>query len=392
MRVDYTPEQKALRSELRAYFDRLMTPEVRRELGGGMHGGDTFKRIVRQIGADGWLGVGWPVEYGGQGRTAVEQQIFVDESRRAGAPLPFVTLNTVGPALIALGSEEQKRTFLPRILAGEIHFAIGYTEPDSGTDLASLKTTAVRDGDGWVINGTKVFTSGADHADYIWLAARTDPNVSKHKGITLFIVDTDQSGFRTTPIHTVGGGATTMTYYDGVRVPDGRVVGPVDGGWKVITLQLNHERMGLAAFAGQTRRRLDQVVEWARETEGENGRALSEQPWVQLALGECFARLEALQVMNWRMAWELEQGRLDPARASAVKVYGSETVIEAYRLLLEVLGPAGVVRRDSPGALLRGDIEQEARGCQINTFGGGVNEIQREIVAMLGLGMPRAPR
>jgi alkylation response protein AidB-like acyl-CoA dehydrogenase len=369
-----------------------MTPEVRRELGDGMHGGPAYRRVVRQLGADGWLGVGWPVEYGGQGRTAIEQQIFVDESRRAGAPLPFVTLNTVGPALIELGTDEQKRAFLPGILAGEIHFAIGYTEPESGTDLASLQTTAVRDGDDWVINGTKVFTSGADHADYIWLAARTDPAASRHKGITLFIVATDQPGFRATPIHTVGGGHTTMTYYENVRVPGNRVIGPVDGGWKVITLQLNHERMGLAAFSGQARRRLDQVVAWARETRAGDGRPVAEQPWVQLALGECFARLEALQVLNWRMAWELEQGRLDPAHASAVKVFGSESVIEAYRLMLEVLGPAGTVRRGSPGALLHGDIEQEARGCQINTFGGGVNEIQREIIAMLGLGMPRPPR
>jgi alkylation response protein AidB-like acyl-CoA dehydrogenase len=391
MYVDYTPDQKALRDELADYFSHLITPEVRAELG-PMHGGETFSRIVRRMGADGWLGVGWPREYGGQGRTAIEQQIFIDEARKAGAPIPFVTLSTVGPALIAIGTDEQKQEFLPGILAGELHFAIGYTEPESGTDLASLSTSAVKQGDEWIINGTKVFTSGADHSDYIWLAARTDPDVKKHRGITLFIVDTKQPGFRATPIHTLGGGHTTMTYYDDVRVPDSRIVGKVHGGWKVITLQLNHERMGLAAFAGQARLHMEQVAAWARETEVENGRPLAETPWVQLALGECFARLEALKVLNWRMAWELEAGRLDPAHASAVKVYGSECVIEVYRLLHEVLGPAGTLRRDSPGALLRGDIEQASRGAPINTFGGGVNEVQREIIAMLGLGMPRSPR
>ena len=171
------------------------------------------------MGADGWLGVGWPKEWGGQGRTAIEQLIWFEEARRAGAPLPFVTLNTVGPALIARGSEAQKRRFLPAILRGEIHFAIGYSEPDAGTDLASLKTRAVRDGDDYVVNGTKIFTSGADAADYVWLACRTDPAAPKHKGISILIVDTKLPGFSATPIHTLGGGHTNMTYYENVRVP-----------------------------------------------------------------------------------------------------------------------------------------------------------------------------
>ena len=391
MYVDYTDEQKALRTELRAYYEKLITPEVRAELK-SLEISDAHRRVIRKIGADGWLGVGWPVEWGGQGRTGIEQQIWFEETRRAGAPLPFVTINTVGPALIARGNQAQKDFYLRKILAGEIHFAIGYTEPESGTDLASLKTTAVRDGDHYVVNGTKIFTSGADGADYIWLACRTDPNAPKHRGISILIVDTSSPGFSCSPIETLGGGKTTMTYYEDVRVPVDNLVGEENAGWKLITLQLNHERIGLAAFGAAALGVLDEVVEWARETESEDGRPVADTPWVQLALGEAHARLAALRLMNWRIAVDLEQGILDPASASAAKVYGSETVIEVYRLLLEVLGEAGTVADGSPGTLLRGRLEREWRGCQINTFGGGVNEIQREIVAMLGLGLPRAPR
>jgi len=389
--VDHTPEQKALRAELRAYFAELMTPEIRAGLSGA-EGGPAFRRVVRQMGADGWLGVGWPKEYGGQGRTAIEQQIWFEEARMAGAPLPFVTLNTVGPTLMEKGTEEQKRRFLPGILAGEIHFAIGYTEPEAGTDLASLATRAERVGDHYVVNGTKIFTSGADDADYIWLACRTDPDAPKHKGISILIVDTGLPGFSVSPIETVGGARTSMTYYENVRVPADMLVGPENGGWKLMTLQLNHERVGLAAFGSFALEMFEEVREWARETEDADGRPVCDREWVRLALAECYARLQALKVMNWRLAWELEQGILEPAHASAAKVYSSETVIDIYGLLLEVVGVAGTVEALSPGAFLRGRLEREWRSCQVNTFGGGVNEIQREIVAMLGLGMPRAPR
>jgi alkylation response protein AidB-like acyl-CoA dehydrogenase len=391
MFIDHTPEQEALRRELREYYARLITPEVRAELK-GMEGGPTHRRIVRQIAADGWLGVGWPKEYGGQGRTGIEQQIWFEETRRAGAPLPFVTINTVGPALIEKGNEEQKKRFLPGILAGEIHFAIGYTEPEAGTDLASLTTTAVRDGDHYVVNGTKSFTSGANDADYIWLACRTDPDAPKHRGISILMVDTGLAGFSWSPIRTVGGATTTMTYYENVRVPADMLVGEENGGWKLMTLQLNHERVGLAAFGSAALQIFDDVMTWARETQDEEGRPVAEKPWVQMALGEAYALLDALKVMNWKTGWELEQGRLDPAHASAVKVYVTETVIEVYRLLLEVLGVVGTLRAGSPGAVTAGRIEQESRAFQINTFGGGVNEIQREIVAMLGLRLPRVPR
>ncbi len=391
MYVDLTPEQLELRKRLREYFAQLMTPERKAGIR-NLEGGKIFRETVRQMGKDGWLGVGWPKEYGGGGLSAVEQLIFVDELRRAGAPLPFVTLNTVGPCLMEHGSEEHKRDFLPLILHGKTHFAIGYTEPDAGTDLAALKTSAVKDGDEWVINGTKIFTSGADDADYIWLAARTDPDAKKHQGISIFIVDTKLPGFSAAPIHTVGGGHTCMSYYENVRVADSMLVGGLGNGWRLITTQLNHERIGLAAFGGIAFEHMDNLVAWAAETRRPDGGRVIDDVRVQIALGEAQARLEAIKVMNWRMAWALERDELDPAMASAVKVSSTESLIEVYRLMLEVLGPVGALRSGSAAAALEGRISQEMRACQINTFGGGVNEVQREIVAMAGLRMPRAPR
>jgi 3-oxocholest-4-en-26-oyl-CoA dehydrogenase alpha subunit len=391
MHVDHTPEQKALRAELRNYFASLVTPELRAQLH-GLETSPLHKKLIRQMGRDGWLGVGWPVEYGGQGRTAIEQLIWFEEARRAGAPIPFVTLNTVGPCLMAAGSEAQKQKFLRGILAGEVHFAIGYSEPDAGTDLASLKTSAVRDGDHYVVNGTKIFTSGADAADYVWLAVRTDPAAPKHKGISILIVDTKSPGFSCAPIYTVGGGHTNMTYYENVRVPVDMVVGVENQGWRLITLQLNHERIGLAAFSSYAQRLYEETVEWACKTEAEDGRPVGEKPWVQSCLGEAHARLEAMKIFNWRMAWELEQGTVNPAMASAAKVHSTEAVIEVYRLLLEVVGMPGALRPGSAGGVLRGELETEWRHCQINTFGGGVNEVQRELIGMFGLGLPRAAR
>ena len=391
MYVDFTESQMALRDELRDYFAKLITPDIRPQLR-GMESGDLYKQVVRQMGSDRWLGVGWPEAYGGRGFGAVEQFIWFDEARRAGAPIPFVTLNTVGPALMAHGSELQKEKFLRGILAGELHFAIGYSEPDAGTDLAALKTAAVREGDEYVINGTKIFTSGAESADYVWLACRTDPNVRKHKGITMLIVDTRDPGFSFSPIHTVGDGRTNMSYYRDVRVPVEMRVGDENAGWKLITLQLNHERVGLAAFSGYGGKLLDDTVEWACKTSAADGRPVADQPWVQACLGEAYARVEAMKVMNWRMAWQMEQGDPSPVLSSASKVFSTETLIEVYRLLLEVLGMPGVIKADSPGAQLQGEVEREWRMCQINTYGGGVNEVQREIVAMMGLELPRAPR
>jgi alkylation response protein AidB-like acyl-CoA dehydrogenase len=390
--LDYTPEQRALRAELRAYLAELMSPEVRETIGSPGEGSEAFRPVVRQLGKDGWLGLGWPKEYGGQGRPAIDQYIMFDEVQRAGVPFPFVTVTTIGPALMRFGTEEQKAAFLPGMLSGDLNFAVGYSEPSAGTDLASLRTSAVLDGDEWVINGAKVFTSGANQADFIWLACRTEPDLPKHKGISIILVPTNSAGFRWTPIVTVGDVQTTATYYDDVRVPQDNLVGERGGGWRMITTQLNHERVGLAALGGRCWRLWAEVREWARTTPAPEGGVVLDRPWVRADLARCFTKLEGMKLLNWRMAAAIADEELNPADSSAVKFYGTETHVEVYRLLLGVLGTGAWLRPGSPGALLAGEVERAARSAQINTFGGGVNEVQREIVAAAGLGMARRAR
>ena len=386
MHLEETPDQLALRAELREYFARLLTPEVRHALDHETEGGETFRRIVRQMGTDGWLGIGWPVEYGGQGRPATDQFIFFTEVQRARAPFPFVTLSTVGPMIINHGTEQQKKFFLSGILAGEINCAIGYTEPEAGTDLASLRTRAVLDGDEWVINGNKIFTSGADQADYIWLACRTDPEAPKHKGISIIMVPTTTPGFSCTPIVTVGGVATTASYYDDVRVPKDALVGELHGGWRLITGQLNHERVGLAAVSALAFRLWDETAAWVAE------HGLADVGWIQADLAYTYALLEAQKLLTWRMTAAVAADTLGAADSSSVKVFGTESTVEIYHKLLGIVGSAGYLSPDSPGAVLHGDLERAGRQAQINTFGGGVNEIQREILATAGLGMKRSAR
>ncbi|MBB32098.1 MAG: acyl-CoA dehydrogenase [Acidimicrobiaceae bacterium] len=392
MLLQETPDQQAFRKEAREYFADLMTDEVRDALRGAHEISPVRRELFRKMGSDGMLGIGWPKEYGGQGRPPTDQFIFYDESVRANAPMPFVTLNTVGPTLMEMGSDEHKAFFLPKILSGEITFAIGYSEASAGTDLLSLTTRADKDGEEWVINGQKMWTSGANEADYVWLACRTDHEAKKHKGISIIIVPTDTPGFSFTPIVTVGQATTTATYYDEVRVPYSNLVGDLHGGWGLIASQLNHERVGLAAVSVLSFRLFDDVVEWAATSETGDGGSVIDIPWVQMDLAKCKAKLDALNLMNWRMTTAVEAGTLQPYHASTAKVYGTESVADVYHLLLGVIGATGHLRGGTPGATLRGELEAAGRSAQINTFGGGVNEIQREIVAWMGLGMSRGKR
>lgn len=387
MFVDLTPEQHALRLKVRDYFQNLMTPELRAALR-GMEGGDLYRDTIRKIGRDGWLALGWPKEHGGQGYAATEQLIFFEEANIAGAPLPFVTISTVGPALMEFGTDKQKAKFLQGIAAGEILFSIGYSEPGAGSDLAALKTTARLEGDHFVVNGNKLWTSGAEAADYIWLAARTDPNLPRHKGISILILDTKEAGFSHTVIPTCSN-PTAATYYDNVKVPADMLVGKLNGGWQLVTSQLNHERLGLGAWSDKVVGLFRRVFLWARARD-ENGRCAIDAPWVRSQLAECYARLEAMRLINFRIAADLEQGRMDVALASSTKVYGSESAIEILRKLSEIVGASGLVRAGSAAALLLGELEYEVRASVTLTFGGGTNEIQRGLVAQFGLGMPRA--
>jgi alkylation response protein AidB-like acyl-CoA dehydrogenase len=386
--LEYTPEQEELRAKIRADLEAVMTPERIAAIGDVMEGGPAIKDCVKALGAANLLGVGWPKEYGGHGFTAIEQFIFFEEARRVSAPLPIVTLNTVGPTLAQHGTEAQKTEFLPGILKGTVEFAIGYSEPDSGSDLASLRTTAVRDGDDYVINGQKMFTSGAASADYIWLAARTDPTAKKHKGISLFIVPTIAPGFSWRPLHTMPGVCTYYTFYDDVRVPASAMVGAENDGWKLVTTQLNFERAALGNL-GAIEPLFAKTLRWARSTELDGGRVI-DQPWVQLALARVEAQVAAYRILNLRVNATMSHGGLGMGEASAVKVFGTELTQQVARELLDVVNHNGT--RTGGTAPLRGSLESAYRTAVLNTFGGGANELQRDIIAMAGLGMPRAPR
>jgi alkylation response protein AidB-like acyl-CoA dehydrogenase len=392
MRLEYTPEQERLAGELRRYFADLMTPELREALqsGGDYGDGRAYRDVVRQLGRDGCLTLGWPEEYGGRGRPMLDQLIFTDEAAVAGVPVPFLTINTVGPTIMRYGTPEQKSFYLPRIAAGEIHFSIGYSEPEAGTDLASLRTRAVRVGDEYVITGQKMWTSLIQYADYVWLACRTDPDAPKHKGLSILIVPTDAPGFSWTPVRTVAGPTTSATYYSGVRVPTTALVGTENRGWPLITNQLNHERVALTS-AAPIRSALHEVRQWAQATKLSDGRRVVDQEWVQLILAQVHAKVEFLKLVNWKIAAEAAQAP-NPAAASATKVFGTELSVEAYRLLMEVVGASAYVQEGSPGAVLHGRLERMHRAALILTFGGGTNEVQRDIIAAAGLGLPAARR
>jgi len=393
MDISYTPEQQALKQKLAEYMSTIVTDDLLEEkkdpeLFEG--GGPVFKEKMLKMGRDGWLGFGWPVELGGQGHGPLEQYIFTEEIMSSGFPYPFLTIDTVGPMLAQHANDFIKETVVKDILKGEVIISIGYSEPNAGTDLASLTTRAERDGDDWIINGQKIWTSLGHYADYVWLAARTeqDPEVKKHKGITMFLVPTSFEGFSHTPIKTMGF-RTNATYYENIRLPDKYRVGEINSGWQLITGQLNRERLSIVN-PGMLTGVFEKVCKWCAETNDLNGVPLIKTQWVKENLAQVYKGLETLKMLCWKQAWAMQKGNPDMADASAAKVFGSEFFVEAYRLMLEVMGQAGTLAEGSEGAQLQGALEKRYRFGSTLTFGGGTNEIQREIVAGAGLWLPRA--
>lgn len=382
--LELTAEQRALKAELRAYFTGLADENEHRDMAQDRHG-ETYQRVVKQMGTDGWMGVGWPKEYGGHGLGEIEQTIFANEAQRADVHLPAVTLQTVGPTLIRYGTAKQKDMFLSRILAGDVHFAIGYSEPDAGTDLASLRTTAKRDGDHYVVNGQKLWTTGGHQADYVWLAVRTDPDAPKHKGISILIVDTSDPGYSFTPIITADRSHhVNATYYNDVRVPVDMLVGEENQGWKLITTQLNHERVMLGP-AGRLEGLRDRVADWATKT------GVIDRPDVRRVMGEVTTVFRVNELLNWEVARAAAVGEISVGDASSSKVFAADQV---QHLAADLVG---IVHRygdpaDSETDELMTYLDGQAKRNLVLTFGGGVQEVQRELIAMFGLGLPRVPR
>lgn len=392
MQIAYTEEHESLRHELRAYYANLLTPEVRDKLARAEGIGPDLRSVVRQMGQDRWLGVGWPTEFGGRGLGPMEQFVFFDESMRAGAPVPMLTINTVGPTIQHYGTQEQKEYFLPKILNGELHFCIGYSEPNAGSDLAALTTRAVRDGDEYIINGTKIWTSLASDADWCWLAVRTNPEVAKHKGISMILVDMKNTpGIVTQKLNLLPGHDICQVFFEDARVPAKNLVGEENGGWRLITNQLNHERVTLCS-SGMIEKYVDDTRRFAQTTKAADGKRIIDHEWVRLSFARVYARLSFLRLLNWKIAWAAQKGSLHPADASATKAFGTEFYLEACRAMMEIIGQAAYLPRGAAGSVLSSQLEQAYRGLLILTFGGGTNELQRDLIAMFGLGMPRADR
>ena len=391
MKIELTKNQQKLKDELKEYFSALLNKELLSEMSDPQFfegGGPEFKKALKIMGQDGWIGLSWPKEFGGKEFTPIEQYIFVEEIMRTGFPFPFLTTESVGPMIAQHGSDWAKETIAKSILRGETIFAIGYSEPNAGTDLASLKTQALPDKEGFKINGQKIWTSLANYADYIWLAARTNNEIKKHKGISMFIVPTDDDGFSYTPIQTLGDVTTNMTYYDDIYVSKDNLVGELNSGWNLITSQLNLERLALVNH-GPVDELYHQLLSLAKSTKVDSINVLSDIDWVKSNFAKIYSGLETLKLICWKQVWGMENNVLSMTDASLAKIYGSEYFIEAYRMMMEIFGELSIIRDDSL-SILNSRLERMYRTASILTFGGGTNEVQRDIISMAGLLMPRS--
>ena len=388
MDFSFTEEQERFRQEVSEWLDREMTPELRaenehREMGPGPHA----KAFQRHMGQAGYLGIGWPKEFGGQGAPPMNQYIFYEELSKRGVQIPSLTLSSVGPTIAMAGTEDQKQEYLPKILAGEIEFALGYTEPGAGTDLASLQTRAVIDGDDFVINGQKVFTLAAHHATHVWLAARTDPEARKHQGISIIIIPIDTPGITIRPLWHLGDGRTNEVFYEDVRVPRKNLMGELNRGWYLAATALDFERVGFGHY-GSMSTRMQRLIKYAKETH-RNGKPLSQDPLVRAKLAQLAMDTELVRLLDYRAAWMIEAGKVPNAEASAVKVFHSELSQRLADQAQHIMGLYGQLRPGSKHAPLDGKMEREYRGSYLMRFGAGTNEIQRNIIAQRRLGMPR---
>lgn len=385
----FTAEQEQFRRDIRRFLDEHVTEELRQENATSGHTpGPLAKRFLRLLGERGWLGVGWPKAYGGQGKTMIEQIIFYNELDLRDIHYGGLTITSLAMTIIKLASEEQKQQYLPRILRGELEICLGYTEPGAGSDLASLITRAERDGDDYLITGQKVFTTGAHYSSHIWLLARTAPELPRHKGLSVFIFPLDSPGVTVRPIYTMGGIRTNEVFLDHVRVPASAMIGAPNSGFYTVAVALDYERIFMGKYA-RLRRRFDELVACCRQLRrGE--RVLYDDPVVQDRLVTLHIAIERLRLLCLKSAWMVDQGKVPTAEASAQKVMASELEQRLAEEGMKILGPCGQLEYGSPHAPMEGRLVSSWLLAPMMRFGGGTNEIQRDIIAQRGLGLPRA--
>lgn len=387
----FNEQQEEFRQEVRGFLQKELTPDFLREFGGSPPAYLAYSpEFTRKLAQKGWLGIGWPKEWGGQGRPYMEQLVYNEELGYHGAPIGchFLAETIVGPTLMSVGSPEQKKEYLPRILAGEITFCLGYTEPGAGSDLASLQTHAVVKEDGYVVTGQKMFITLAQHARYCLLAARTDPNAPKHRGISLFIIDMKSKGITVQPTPAIADMIVNDLFFDEVRLPKTALVGEENHGWSYLGIALDYERAYSAAAAAYLRRTFEALLEYAKET-CRNGQPLSKDPRVRHKLAQLAVELEVGRMLGYRVAWLLEKGGVPFHEASIGKVFTSELERRLTTIGMEITGLYGQLRDGSKWAPLQGSMERACQLAFMVTIGGGTSEIQRSIIALMGLGLPR---
>jgi alkylation response protein AidB-like acyl-CoA dehydrogenase len=389
---DMGPAADAFRNEVRAWLAKHWTTDqqaahLRKPF--NEHGYD--REFSKLMGRDGWIGVGWPKQFGGQGRSATEQIAFITEMSNAGAPNHAHTTSEsiVAQALFLHGTKEQQNEWLPAIRQGERLFALGYSEPEAGSDLAALRTRAVRDGDDWVVNGQKLWSTGADKSDYMWLAVRTDPEAKKHAGISVLMVDLRSPGVTIRPSMALYGKTFSAQFYDDVRVPAKNMVGAVNNGWKVITDALAAERVMIGATRmAAIERAFDHLTEYLK-TAMAGGKPLKNDPVIRDRIGALAADIEVARQFQMRNSRLVEQGKVPLHEAAMGKVFSSELQERLGQTALDILGTGGLLSADVPNAPVGGEMEQLLRHAIMGMIGGGTSEIQRNVIAQRGLDLPR---
>ncbi|MSP79294.1 MAG: acyl-CoA dehydrogenase [Dehalococcoidia bacterium] len=389
----FTSQQLAFRQEVREWLKKELPPGWAQS-GGGEEGGDsegsfeTTRDFRRRMAVKGWLTLAWPKEYGGMGADALTQMVFNEEISYHRAPGPDNGVFMLGSTLILSGSEELKRRFLPAIARHEYTWCQGYSEPEAGSDLASLQTRGVEDGDDFVINGSKIWTSNAHNADMIFMLVRTDPTAQKHRGITFLIADMKSPGITVRPIVNMAGiHSFNQVFFDNVRVPKSNMVGEKNRGWYVATTLLDFERSGIAGFAG-ARRTLEDLFAFAKENK-KDGRPLADDPFVRKSLAERWIEAEAGTLMSYNVASMQAQGKAPNKESSIVKLFGTELRQRIAQTGMDLIGMYGQLGKDSKWAPLNGRLSRMWMSSFSATLAGGTSEIQRGIIATRGLGLPR---
>jgi len=378
-------EEEAFRREVCEFLDRELTPDVPKELEQGLGLGPRSWEFLRKMGARGWLTPQWPEEYGGLSAPYFYRYIIGEEVSYRGGPHGMVAAHMAGPTILMFGSDEQKREWLPRIARGEVEFALGYTEPEAGSDLANLQIRAVEDGDDYVMNGQKLFNTACHYAQYHWLGARTDTEGPKHKGVSLFIVPLDSPGITIRPLWEMGGARTNEVFYDNVRVPKKNLVGQKNRGFYHIMTALDFERI---YQVGEIRRMFERLLRYVKETRHNGGR-LAEDPLVRQRVAQLAVELEVAQVLALRVAWMLNRGEVPNYEAAMIKMYGSELNQRLAIRAMEIMGLYSQLIEGSKWAELEGWWEQRYRASIRPLIVRGTSNVQRNIVAMRGLGLPR---